>query len=390
MKPSLLLALFALLGPLQGLAQAPARMTVRGTERPAARTADRAAEPGFRLERILNLGGDAAAAEAAFADIAGIAVSRHGHLYVLDAQDRSVRVFDGHGRFLRRFGRQGGGPGEFQVPVAIWADTLVAVSDGAQRRTSWFSLDGRHLRTEAVPTLDEVPVLRIRPLRFGRAVGQTPSRMGVTGGGAAREGSAYVAVVVLARGGRPDTLLHVHSGVSAFHPRGAAVPFGTVSSHLGWGGAHAVLGDSIVATADGYTGTVRWYRAERDGLRLFRTRELESRSREVTDDDLRRVERRIRARTPDLPRRLVIDPPPRVSIASQALFSAEGHLWIRNTADPDQSHVWTVFGPDGEVAYRLSLPAGFDLRHVRGSLLYGTATTGNGAPLVRVYRLSRS
>jgi hypothetical protein len=387
MKPPLVLALLAVLGPLQGLAQA-ARMTVGGTERPATRGAVPAA--AFRLERVFSIGGDAAAANAAFADIAGLAVSRQGHVYVLDAQDRSVRVFDATGRFVRRFGRQGGGPGEFQVPVAIWADSVVAVSDGAQRRTSWFSLDGRHLRTEPVPTLDEVPVLRMRPLRHGRAVGQTPSRMGVTGGGATREGSAYVAVVAMGRGGRADTLLRVHSGVTAFHPRDAAVPFGTISSHLGWGGAYAVLGDSIVATADGYTGAVYWYRAGRDGLTRFREARLDSRSREVTPEDLRRIERRIRAQNPDLPRRLVIEPPPRVSIASQALFSAEGHLWIRNTADPDREHIWTVFGPDGEIAYRISLPAGFNLRHVRGNLLYGTATTENDAPVVIAYRLHRA
>jgi hypothetical protein len=356
---------------------------------PALAQTSAAMVPGFRLERVLTIGGDNASPDAAFMDIAGIAVTPQGHMYVLDARDRSVRVFDSEGRVLRRFGRQGGGPGEFQLPVAIWVDTVVRVVDLAQQRMSHFTADGRHLRTEPVPMLDEVPVVRLTPLRYGRAIGQTASRMGISGGGAVRQGSPYVALVVFSRGARPDTLLRMHSGVSAFHPHDAPVPFGTVSSHMGWGGAHAVLGDSVIATADGYSGTVRWYRVERNGLTLYRTRELPSRSRELTRDDLRRIERRVRRQSADLPRRLVIEAPPRVSIASQALFSNEGFLWLRNTADPDLPHVWTVFGTDGEIAYRLSLPAGFHLRHVRGNLLYGTATTANDASVVRVYRLVR-
>ena len=150
-----------------------------------------------------------------------------------------------------------------------------------------------------------------------------------------------------------------------------------------------MLGDSVVATVDGYSGTVHWYRVAPDGLRRFRTRQLPSRSRAVTSDDRRRIERLIRARSPHLPRRLVIETPPQLSVASKALFSDEGFLWIRNTADPARPYVWTVFEPDGDVAYRLSLPAGFDLLHATGDLLYGVRKTENNAPLVQVYRLFR-
>jgi hypothetical protein len=233
----------------------------------------------------------------------------------------------------------------------------------------------------------ESPVLRLRPLRHGRAIGATPTRMGVRAGSAAPVGSPMRAVVVLAPGAEPDTLLRMHSGAASFHPRDAQAPFGTVLTHLGAGGAHAVLGDSVVATVDGYTGTVRWYRADAEGLTLFRTRQLPSRSRPRTDADLRRVERQIRREGPSLPRRLVIEAPQHVSIATQALFSDEGMLWIRNTADPDGGHVWTVYDAAGEIAYRLALPEGFDLRHVQGDRLYGSARTPNGAPLVHVYRL---
>lgn len=348
------------------------------------------APEGIRLQRLVSIGGDMAGENAAFMHVSAIGVSRAGQIYVLDSGNRSVRVFDETGRYVSRFGRAGGGPGEFHAPVDIWVDSVVGVSDMTQHRISWFDLAGRHLRTEAAPMAGESPVIRLRPLRHGRAIGVTPSRMGVRVGSAAPTGSPVRAVVVLSARAEPDTLFRMHSGVAWFHPRDAQVPFGTVHTHLGAGGAYAVLADSVVATADGYTGAVRWYRADATGLTLFRTRQLTSRSRPRTEADLRRVERQIRREGPSLPRRLVIEAPERVSIATQALFSDEGMLWVRNTVEAERGHIWTVFDTRGEVAYRLQLPAGFELRHVRGDRLYGASQTPNGSPVVQVYRLVRA
>lgn len=341
----------------------------------------------MRLQRLAVIGGDMAPEPSAFMEVAGIAVSAAGEIFVLDGGHRSVRVFDAGGRYLRRFGQRGGGPGEFQVPVGISVDTVVRVSELAQRRMSVFSLDGRHLRTDASPMVGESPLVRIVPLRHGHSLGSLPARLALSAGGAAREGSPYETAMVVSAEGRTDTLLRFHSGFTAYHPRDAPVPFGAIDSHAGRGGAVAVLGDSVVAAVDGYEGTVRWYRAEPAGLALFRTRQLPSRSTPVDDDHRRRMEREIRAANPGLPRRLVIEAPPRVSVASQALFSAEGFLWIRNTAGTGVAHVWTVYAPDGRIAYRLRLPPGFDLRFARGDGLYGVARTDSGTPVVHVYRL---
>ena len=345
------------------------------------------AGPQVRVERVLSLGGDDGAREAVLVDVADVATGPAGELYVLDAGDRAVKVYSPAGRFVRRFGRQGGGPGEFQVPTSLRVDTRVRVSDLGQQRMSYFTLDGRHLETARSPELGDMPLLGLAPLRNGRIVGSTPTRMTATSEG--MTGSAWMAVVALAPGGRADTLLRLHSGLSTFRPRDGEGPQGPFASHVGRGGAHAVLGDSIVATADGYSGEVRWYRADRDGLTLIRTRRLESRSRPVTPDDVRSIERQLYAENPEFPRGMVIDPAPRVSIASQALFAPDGSLWIRNTAGRDHAHVWTVYDAAGEITQRLSLPAGFDLRHVRGDRLYGVSRTENDAPIVQVYRLIR-
>jgi hypothetical protein len=342
----------------------------------------------LRVERLLTLGGDSASSGAEFVDVADVAAAPSGELYVLDAGDRAVKVYTPAGRFVRRFGRQGGGPGEFALPVSLRVDSLVRVSDLGQRRMSYFALDGRHVRTVPSPVFGETALLGLAPLRNGWAVGATPTRMGVAADGTLT-GSAWVAVIAARAGGGADTLLRLHSGNSAVYPRDGNGPYGPFGSHVGRGGAHAVLGDSMVAVADGYSGAVRWYRADRGGLALVRTRRLESRSRPVTRDDVRRIERELYAQNPDFPRGLVIEPPPRVSIATQALFATDGSLWIRNTDGRGHAHVWTVFDAAGEVSLRLSLPAGFELHHVRGDRLYGVARTASDAPVVQVYRLVR-
>jgi hypothetical protein len=343
--------------------------------------------PAIRVERLLSLGGDFGSAT--FADVADVATGPSGEVYVLDAGDKAVKVYSATGRFIRRFGRQGSGPGEFQMPVSIRVDSIVHVSDLGQRRMSYFSLDGRHLRTSRDPAAGDVGLLRVTHLRNGQFVAVTPAHVGVTADRPGRTGSPYSAVVFAAAGRAIDTLLRPHSGAASYHPRSAQLPFGLVPTHAGRGGAHAVLGDSIVATADGYTGEVRWYRADRQGLRLLRTRQLESRSRPVTPDDVRRMERDLYAQRQHLQRGMVIEPPPRISIATQALFSPDGSLWIRNTGGLGDAHIWTVLDAAGEVSIRLSLPAGFDLYHVRGDRLYGVTRTENDAPVVQVYRLVR-
>jgi hypothetical protein len=379
-----ILLLPLLLAPHPARAQAPARAAAHlGASRPAAAPP----LPIIRLERVLTLGGDHAGRETAFADVADIAAGAAGEVYVLDAGDKSVRVFSSAGAPVRRFGREGAGPGEFNLPVSLRVDTLVAVSDLGQQRMTYFSMDGRHLRTQRDPTPGGLPLLRVVALRNGQIVGVTPSVMGVSARGSGRTGSPFAAVIVAGAGGSVDTLLRPHAGSALFHPRDAAAPFGTFETHAGRGGAHAVLGDSILAVADGYSGQVTWYRAERQGLTRLRTRQLDSRSRAVTPDDVRRMERQLYAQFAELPRGLVVEPPPRVSIATQALFAPDGSLWIRNTAGRGIAHVWTVFDQAGSVKMRLSLPTGFDLLHVSGDRLYGVTRTANDAPVVQVYRM---
>ena len=67
-----------------------------------------------------------------------------GNIYILDSGNQRVQVFDRFGSFLRTIGRQGQGPGEFQVPTKIEIDTktgCVFVKD-VPNRIIVFKTDG--------------------------------------------------------------------------------------------------------------------------------------------------------------------------------------------------------------------------------------------------------
>jgi DNA-binding beta-propeller fold protein YncE len=52
----------------------------------------------------------------------GVAVDGHGRVYVADFGHHRIQVFDRHGRLLAAWGRAGDGPGEFAFPSAIAVD----------------------------------------------------------------------------------------------------------------------------------------------------------------------------------------------------------------------------------------------------------------------------
>jgi hypothetical protein len=53
-----------------------------------------------------------------------VSIGPNGALYVIDGQSDEIRVFDGSGRFLRRFGGRGEGPGELDGAVSMGWDGL--------------------------------------------------------------------------------------------------------------------------------------------------------------------------------------------------------------------------------------------------------------------------
>lgn len=76
-----------------------------------------------------------------------VALGAGGEIFVVDAGNHRIVVFDQNGTALREFGREGQGPGEFLDPVvlAVTNDTVV-VQDVLNRRFSFFDTAGNLLR----------------------------------------------------------------------------------------------------------------------------------------------------------------------------------------------------------------------------------------------------
>jgi hypothetical protein len=68
-----------------------------------------------------------------------------GNIYVLDQGNNRIQVFDGAGRYLRTLGREGEGPGEMSLPIAlaVAADRVVLRAD--RNRLDIWATDGRHV-----------------------------------------------------------------------------------------------------------------------------------------------------------------------------------------------------------------------------------------------------
>jgi hypothetical protein len=77
----------------------------------------------------------------------GFTVDAKGTVYIEDASDMAIKVFDDAGKFLRPIGRRGQGPGEFTSLGFMFPlpDGRLLVTDELARRTSFFGPEGQFL-----------------------------------------------------------------------------------------------------------------------------------------------------------------------------------------------------------------------------------------------------
>jgi len=98
----------------------------------------------YRLDQTWTAAGDRT-----FRQPFAIAVDpRNGHVFVTDAANQRVVIFSGEGEFIRQFGSEGDGPGEFQRPtgIAVGPAGSIYVADYMQDRIQKFTAKGEFLR----------------------------------------------------------------------------------------------------------------------------------------------------------------------------------------------------------------------------------------------------
>ena len=88
----------------------------------------------------------------------GALEGRNAEVFILDGVNKKVAVFDKDGGFLRAFGGEGEGPGEFRQPIRMTSgpDGSVFVWDRGLKRISHFGADGRAISQRLLPLVPNV------------------------------------------------------------------------------------------------------------------------------------------------------------------------------------------------------------------------------------------
>jgi len=87
-----------------------------------------------------------------FSGIAQVLEAPSGDIYVLDMDGSCVNIFDNQGKLIRKIGREGQGPGEFNRPfgIAIQPDGNLLVADSDNQRYQIFDKVGELITTHKI------------------------------------------------------------------------------------------------------------------------------------------------------------------------------------------------------------------------------------------------
>lgn len=83
-----------------------------------------------------------------------LAVDASGRIHVNERRDAHIKVFTSEGRFLRRIGRSGEGPGEFRAMVMTMRNDTIIGHDPRLGRTTLLTADGAYLGSFVAPCCD--------------------------------------------------------------------------------------------------------------------------------------------------------------------------------------------------------------------------------------------
>jgi hypothetical protein len=105
------------------------------------------------LEEDLTIGKEYGEEKEMFGYIKGVAFDSEGNIFIADSYELTIKVFDEQGNFMKTFGREGNGPGEFITLSDLhWCrfDKTLYIPDRRNNRISKFTPDGKFI--EAIKT----------------------------------------------------------------------------------------------------------------------------------------------------------------------------------------------------------------------------------------------
>jgi len=98
-----------------------------------------------------------------FNKIVDIGSDPKANIYVLDSKEKTIYIFNEGGKYLRRIGRPGQGPGELEKPCSLYIDPRgnVYVLDDGNRRIEVFDNESHYLKSIKVSVFPEGSQKRI-------------------------------------------------------------------------------------------------------------------------------------------------------------------------------------------------------------------------------------
>ncbi len=111
----------------------------------------------LKLREDLRIGIESGDENYMFSQLYSIQVSDEEEIIAYDGQEVSIKVFDRDGKFIRKFGQKGQGPGEIQsVSYINLIGEKINVWDRGNNRFSYYSIEGECIK--------EIPTGKYRPL----------------------------------------------------------------------------------------------------------------------------------------------------------------------------------------------------------------------------------
>lgn len=321
-----------------------------------------------------------------FGRIADVDAGADGRIYVLDNQAGRISVFHPDGEYAFAFGRLGQGPGEFSIDasaIRIDSDGTIAVRDGINRRDNLFTAEGAFLRTANLSAQFRESAALPQAGRVERATTATwDGLLHVAADGSVIDTITVFRYDMTRRGGALSSSGRTGRTNTIRIPLLPALP--------SWG----VDDDGRVVA-----GISSRYRIEvlRSSGALVMVIDKDHDSLLMSSEAGERMLNRVR----DLLRnaglsgdaiagvfeRFTYVPPDSLPAFGDIAGGPSGTVWVQQVLPVDSmtanatvdafdpgSAIWDVFCSDGRYLGPIALPAGFTVKKIKGSFVYGIET----------------